>query len=190
MLFVADSWPPSRFNDWFDPMSPTPRLIDLMREPHGGLLARAPADQRRLERLMADALPTSGAVAVGSGNVEIGAQDAYITKTGARPQSAGGAHPPCRTACSAYGERSRAVHPGVAEGRIIINDQDAFERILGSCYEAMLDDAHWPATSALIDEACGTCPTVAWCTSPTCTRPARSALWAPPQSSVVQYPPG
>ena len=33
--------------------------------------------------------------------------------------------------------------------------QDAFERILASLYEAMLDDACWPATSALIDEACG-----------------------------------
>ena len=33
--------------------------------------------------------------------------------------------------------------------------QDAFERILASLYEAMLDDTHWPATSALIDEACG-----------------------------------
>ena len=36
-----------------------------------------------------------------------------------------------------------------------MNNQDAFERILASLYEAMLDDAHWPATSALIDEACG-----------------------------------
>ena len=33
--------------------------------------------------------------------------------------------------------------------------QDAFEHILASLYEAMLDDTHWPATSALIDEACG-----------------------------------
>ncbi len=33
--------------------------------------------------------------------------------------------------------------------------QDAFERILVSLYEAMLDDTLWPATSALIDEACG-----------------------------------
>ena len=32
---------------------------------------------------------------------------------------------------------------------------DTFERILASLYEAMLDDSHWPATSALIDEACG-----------------------------------
>ncbi len=36
-----------------------------------------------------------------------------------------------------------------------MSDQDAFERILASLYDAMLDDAHWPATSALIDEACG-----------------------------------
>ena len=36
-----------------------------------------------------------------------------------------------------------------------MSDQDAFERILASLYGAMLDDALWPATSALIDEACG-----------------------------------
>ena len=36
-----------------------------------------------------------------------------------------------------------------------MNSDDAFERILASLYEAMLDDARWPATSALIDEACG-----------------------------------
>ena len=36
-----------------------------------------------------------------------------------------------------------------------MNPDDAFERILASLYEAMLDDARWPATSALIDEACG-----------------------------------
>ena len=32
---------------------------------------------------------------------------------------------------------------------------DAFDRILRSLHQAMLDDAHWPATSALIDEGCG-----------------------------------
>ncbi len=37
-----------------------------------------------------------------------------------------------------------------------MSDQDAFGRTLASLNEAMLDDAHWPATSALIDEACGT----------------------------------
>ena len=37
-----------------------------------------------------------------------------------------------------------------------MSDQDAFERILASLYDAMLDDVQWPATSALIDEACGT----------------------------------
>ena len=36
-----------------------------------------------------------------------------------------------------------------------MGDQDAFERILASLYEAMLDETLWPATSALIDEACG-----------------------------------
>ncbi len=36
-----------------------------------------------------------------------------------------------------------------------MSDQDAFERILASLYEAMLDDTRWPHTSALIDEACG-----------------------------------
>ena len=36
-----------------------------------------------------------------------------------------------------------------------MSEQSAFERILASLYDAMLDDTHWPATSALIDEACG-----------------------------------
>ena len=33
--------------------------------------------------------------------------------------------------------------------------QDLCERILASLHEALFDDAHWPATSGLIDEACG-----------------------------------
>ena len=37
-----------------------------------------------------------------------------------------------------------------------MSDQDAFEGILASLYHAMLQDGRWPATSALIDEACGT----------------------------------
>ena len=36
-----------------------------------------------------------------------------------------------------------------------MNSLDAFLCILESLHEAMLDDAHWPATAALIDEACG-----------------------------------
>ena len=36
-----------------------------------------------------------------------------------------------------------------------MSDQDAFEHILASLYEATLDDTLWPVTSALIDEACG-----------------------------------
>ena len=36
-----------------------------------------------------------------------------------------------------------------------MNPDDAFVRVLASLYEAMLDDACWPAASALIDETCG-----------------------------------
>ena len=36
-----------------------------------------------------------------------------------------------------------------------MSNQDTYERTLASLYGAMLDDTHWPATSALIDEACG-----------------------------------
>lgn len=36
-----------------------------------------------------------------------------------------------------------------------MSTQDAFERILAAFYDAMFDEALWPATSALIDEACG-----------------------------------
>ena len=35
-----------------------------------------------------------------------------------------------------------------------MGEQDAFERIVASLHDAMLDDSRWPATSALIDEAC------------------------------------
>ena len=36
-----------------------------------------------------------------------------------------------------------------------MREPDAFERIVDSLNEAMLDDAHWPQASALIEEACG-----------------------------------
>ena len=36
-----------------------------------------------------------------------------------------------------------------------MSEPDAFQRILASLYDAMLDDTRWPATSALLDEACG-----------------------------------
>ena len=36
-----------------------------------------------------------------------------------------------------------------------MSHQDAFERTLAAMYHALLDDARWPAASALIDEACG-----------------------------------
>ena len=37
-----------------------------------------------------------------------------------------------------------------------MNPGDAFERILRGLHRATLDDRHWPATAALIDEVCGT----------------------------------
>ncbi len=37
-----------------------------------------------------------------------------------------------------------------------MSQQDSLQRILASLHEAVLDDSHWPATSGLIDEACGT----------------------------------
>ena len=36
-----------------------------------------------------------------------------------------------------------------------MSDQDAFDRILAALHAATLDTAQWPATSALLDEACG-----------------------------------
>ncbi len=36
-----------------------------------------------------------------------------------------------------------------------MGEQAAFERILTLLHDSMLDDAHWPGVSALIDEACG-----------------------------------
>ena len=43
-----------------------------------------------------------------------------------------------------------------------MSDQDAFERILASLYDAMLDDTRWPATSALIDEVCDLTGNALW----------------------------
>ena len=36
-----------------------------------------------------------------------------------------------------------------------MNPLDAFDRILALLHQATLDDARWPATAALIEEACG-----------------------------------
>ena len=42
------------------------------------------------------------------------------------------------------------------EGHDRMSQHATFDHILTSLHDAMLDDAHWPATSALIDEAVGT----------------------------------
>ncbi len=47
------------------------------------------------------------------------------------------------------------ITPETPRGTAIVSNRDAFSRILTSLHDAMLDDARWPATSALIDEACG-----------------------------------
>lgn len=39
--------------------------------------------------------------------------------------------------------------------RCVVSGQEQIERILGSLHEAVFDDAHWPATSGMIDEVCG-----------------------------------
>ncbi len=36
-----------------------------------------------------------------------------------------------------------------------MSEQDVFDHVLASLHSAALDDAHWPRTSGLIDEACG-----------------------------------
>ena len=36
-----------------------------------------------------------------------------------------------------------------------MSEPDAFDRLLDSVHAATLDETHWLATSALIDEACG-----------------------------------
>ena len=45
--------------------------------------------------------------------------------------------------------------PNQEEARIVMSDHDAFEHVLAAIHEAVLDDAGWPAVSALIAEACG-----------------------------------
>lgn len=52
----------------------------------------------------------------------------------------------------------RRQRPSVSHGSgwwSSLSDQDAFERGMASLYDAMLDESHWPAASALIEEACG-----------------------------------
>lgn len=64
--------------------------------------------------------------------------------------------PSFRASCRVEDECFRsasAARPGVPEGRLVMSDQDA--RILASLHDAELDPVQWPATSALIDEACG-----------------------------------
>ena len=56
---------------------------------------------------------------------------------------------------SGSGSRGRALRRCLESGGIVMGQQDAFERILASLHDSMLDDAHWSGVSALLDEACG-----------------------------------
>lgn len=46
-------------------------------------------------------------------------------------------------------------HSALHAAAVVVSSEDIFKRIVASLYDATLDDRHWPATSALIDEACG-----------------------------------
>ena len=55
------------------------------------------------------------------------------------------------------GDRRRSFsYPAVLRGaRTVMSEHDAFDRVLAAVHAATLDETRWPATSALIDEACG-----------------------------------
>ena len=48
------------------------------------------------------------------------------------------------------------AYPSILRGaRTVMSEHDAFDRVLAAVHDATLDETRWPATSALIDEACG-----------------------------------
>ena len=48
------------------------------------------------------------------------------------------------------------AYPSILRGaRTVMSEHDAFDRVLAAVHDATLDESRWPATSALIDEACG-----------------------------------
>jgi len=58
---------------------------------------------------------------------------------------------------------SRSAQAGTRKpGGRGVNPDDAIERIVGSLHLATRDDAHWPETAALIDEACGAVGNILW----------------------------
>ena len=52
---------------------------------------------------------------------------------------------------SGSGSRGRALRRCLESGGIVMGQQDAFERILASLHDSMLDDAHWSGVSALLE---------------------------------------
>ena len=48
------------------------------------------------------------------------------------------------------------AYPSILRGaRTVMSEHDVFDRVLAAVHAATLDETRWPATSALIDEACG-----------------------------------
>ena len=55
-----------------------------------------------------------------------------------------------------WDRRRSFSYPSILRGaRTVMSEHDAFDRVLAAVHDATLDETRWPATSALIDEACG-----------------------------------
>ena len=55
-----------------------------------------------------------------------------------------------------WDKRRSIAYPSILRGaRTVMSEHDAFDRVLAAMHDATLDESRWPATSALIDEACG-----------------------------------
>ena len=92
-----------------------------------------------------------------------------------------------RRRSSAIGFAVRAGRPAPLGGRAV-NPDDAFERMLEALYEAALDDARWPAATALVEETVGFDGNALSTTRTTRLCPAsggfRTAGWSAPSSSI------
>ena len=60
-----------------------------------------------------------------------------------------------KVCCYYHAGHMAAVDRATRRGQDRMSQLDTFNRILTSLHQAMLDDAHWPKASALIDDACG-----------------------------------
>ena len=55
-----------------------------------------------------------------------------------------------------WDRRRSFAYPSILRGaRTVMSEHDVFDRVLAAVHAATLDETRWPATSVLIDEACG-----------------------------------